>query len=249
MPSNGETHPYLTIDTLLASQNGNTEPRDLPLPLVGDTGDNNSTLVAIHDTNSGSTGHTDIWNLDVASSRIRAMSESEQSQFSSGTGIRINQKPTVYPHPQLTPPPSYSPTNLPQQPGHPHYVYATSAHLYTPAEIEPSFPALPTITESNRLHKSMYGSLGSRNHQTKHPDPRSPSAVPNRTQSWSVHTRQTPYVSASSYESVPDSPAKSVDPHACKLTETVPPTLCPKLDSIAITRRRWTGNRAIHSRS
>lgn len=209
MPSNSETHPHLTIDTSIASQADLTERRDLPLPLKGDTGDN---MAAIHDTNIGSTGHTNIWNLDVPSSRIRAMSESEQSHFSSGNGIRINQKPTVYSYPQLTPPPSYSPTNVPQQPGHPHYVYATSAHLYTPAEIEPSFPVLPTITESNRLHKSVYGSLGSRNHKTKYPDPRSPSAVPNRTQSWSVQSRQPPYVSASSYESVPDSPAKSVQP-------------------------------------
>lgn len=147
-----------------------------------------------------------------AHARLRAMSESERALFNSGTGVRIPQKHAVHLDMQLTPPPSNSPGFFDT-----HNPYSTSAHIF-PADSPPKgFPESPQSNTNptflRRNSKGLLLSLGSSNHKPASADIRSPFEGVARSFSYSYGvsplSRQR-FVDASSYDSVPESPAKLV---------------------------------------
>jgi hypothetical protein len=145
--------------------------------------------------------------------RIRAMSESERAFFDSGTGVRIPQKHATSLHTQLTPPFSNSPGFFDT-----HDPYSTSAHIF-PADSPPSigFPDTPrsnpsSVSPTRRNSKGLILSLPSSSHIPKSTPFLSPSDGITRSLSYSfgAHSQQQAFVDASSYEGIPESPAKNV---------------------------------------
>jgi hypothetical protein len=151
--------------------------------------------------------------------RKRAVTDIADSYyFKPDLGIRIPNRPLQQslhqPNPdsfgQFSPPLSLSPglfdSNNP---------YSTSAHLY-PHHSPTKLPDTPEPAFASMLKhaQTMYPPIGSRNYRHEIADLRSPlkSAAVARSSSWSFNktARQATYVDASSYESVPDSPAKMV---------------------------------------
>jgi hypothetical protein len=186
-----------------------------------------------------------------ASHRLRAMSESETVR--SHNGVRIPQKITGFPslvNTQLTPPLSYS-----LDPRNP---YSTSAHIFpTPLPARP-LPDSPqsSISESRRIPKLLRSSLGSATFRPESARARSAAEGVSRSLSYSygTHSRQQTFVDASSYESVPDSPAKLVLTSTSFLRDimlmlrTVVTVICTNDLSYSKSRRRRPRNWIIYNR-
>ena len=144
--------------------------------------------------------------------RRRAATELPDShQLALGTGIQIpnRQAPNVFG--QFSPPLSYSPSLVDTT-----NPYSTSAHLYpqsSPTNLpdSPQSTAQPVV-ERKKHSKTMYSSLGSRNYTYEMEDVIPPLKPTSRSLSYSFGkpSRPATFVDASSYESVPDSPAKMV---------------------------------------
>jgi len=192
-----ETPLHLTIDT--------TSQREIRPPRLASIAETKA--AAHHKDDNFDENHL----LSDKHMRMRAMSESERALFSSGTGVRIPQKHSSPLYTQLTPPLSYSPGAFDT-----HNPYSTSAHMF-PADSPPSdLPDTPESTAGfslppKRSAKTPRSSLGSLHHpkQTStHPD----GVARSQSYSFGGHSRQTTFVDASSYDSVPDSPAKMVSP-------------------------------------
>jgi hypothetical protein len=198
-----ETPLHLTIDTT-------TSQREMRPPLLASIAETEAAAAAAaaHYTDDDfDQNHI----LSDKHPRMRAMSDSERAFFSSGTGVRIPPKHSS-PSPlytQLTPPLSYSPGIFDI-----HNPYSTSAHMF-PADSPPNgLPDTPQSTAGSSLlpkrsSKTLRSSLSSIH------DPRQTSTHTDgvaRSQSYSFggHSRQTTFVDASSYDTVPDSPAKMV---------------------------------------
>ena len=198
-----ETPLHLTIDTTTSQR----ETRPPLLASIAETEAAAAAAAAHYTDDDFDQNHL----LSDKHPRMRAMSDSERALFSSGTGVRIPQKHSS-PSPlytQLTPPLSYSPANFDI-----HNPYSTSAHMF-PADSPPN--GLPDTPQSaagssllpKRSSKTLRSSLTSAHH------PRQTSTHTDgvaRSQSYSFggHSRQTTFVDASSYDTVPDSPAKNV---------------------------------------
>jgi hypothetical protein len=207
--SENEGSIHLTIDTSVVNR---SSYRSVRTPLLTSANyDHSDTLTAI--TESDDNGKTIAASYYDLPSRMRAMSESERSLFNSGTGIRIPQKPATHLYSLLTPPPSYSPASIDSD-----NPYSTSAHLY-PADSAPDiFPDSPQSLASRRgrgpsqLRSSLYPMhRAPRSAHSRSPTDGSGVGVA-RSASYSFggHSQQPTYVDASSYDSVPDSPAKQV---------------------------------------
>jgi hypothetical protein len=203
----GEATPHLTIDTEIVPRNSH-----------GELGSHRETSTSVNETDPLQVmhnGHSTTHNPDPAQRdaqhRTRAASHIEKSQYSSGTGIRIPQRhPSLMSGSTLTPPYTFSPGAV--QTDNP---YSTSAHLFrSPSNDLPDTPQsnITSILDAQRHPKSMRSSTGSQNSKSAYTHPRQRSDPISRSLSYSygVHARQPTYIDSSSYESVPDSPAKLV---------------------------------------
>ena len=194
--------PHLKIDTSVVSHNYHYE-KGIPPPTATNIPHNHPPEAMQNkvrtDKNSTHPFHPEVH------PRMRAMSESERALFNSATGIRIPVKHPLHPSTQLTPrsnPPGFFDA---------HYPYSTSAYLVESPPENKSF----TYPARRRNSKGLVLSLpGSNDQKPPSTDFRSPTEGVARSQSYSygagAHSRQQTFVDASSYECVPDSPAKYV---------------------------------------
>jgi hypothetical protein len=142
--------------------------------------------------------------------RLRALSESDHYQLQSGIGIQIPHNPAQR-STALSPPLSYSPVSIPS-----NSLYSTSAHLYSSDEHSlPDTPqsSITSLLESKRHPKTARASLGP--HITRTGQNRRQTGDGyglNRSVTYSYGSREHSYVDASSFETIPDSPAKMVIP-------------------------------------
>lgn len=148
--------------------------------------------------------------------RMRSLSDSHRSVPLQETGIQIpHRHPSRY-YTQHTPPLSYSPAIEPHNP------YSTSGHLY-PAKGLPDTPQSSTVLPK-RSQTTLRSSLHSKAYKSTYPElheniPRSMSC------SFDASGSQT-FVDASSYDSVPDSPAKLVCRPSRPMLTLVAASLC-----------------------
>jgi hypothetical protein len=179
--------------------------------------------------------------------RVRAMSESERALFNSRTGVRIPQKHSMHLHTQLTPPLSHSPGFFDT-----HNPYSTSAHMFSSGSISneqlPESPQLNTFP-GRRNSKGLLLALGLSSPKPAPTDFLSPVQGVPRSFSYaygaSPLSRRHAFVDASSYEGVPESPAKLVDLLFSRMLKLVPARICPENCSNSFTRRRGSRNRWI----
>ena len=140
--------------------------------------------------------------------RLRALSESDHYQLQSGIGIQIPHNHAQRSNP-LSPPMSYSPVPIPS-----NSLYSTSAHLYSSDEHSlPDTPqsSITSLLESKRHPKPARASLGPHINRTGHNRRTTGDGYGlNRSVTYSYGSREHSYIDASSFESVPDSPAKMV---------------------------------------
>lgn len=205
----GEATPHLTIDTEVVPRNFHGE--------LGSERDSSTSVNERDPLRVMHNGHSSIHNPDPgqldAHHRTRAVSNLEKSQYSSGTGIRIPQRhPSLMSGSTLTPPYTFSPGAV--QTDHP---YSTSAHLFPSGSPSNDLPDTPqsninSILDTQRHPKPIRSSMGSQTSKSAYPHPRQRSDAFTRSLSYSygVHARQPTFIDSSSYESVPDSPAKLV---------------------------------------
>ena len=195
--------PHLKIDTSVVSHNYHHE-KGIPPPTATNI-PNNSLLEAMQNKVRTTKNTTHSFHPHVHP-RMRAMSESERLLFNSANGIRIPVKHPMRPFTQLTPPLSNSPGFFDT-----HNPYSTSAHIVDspPENTDFSYP------ERRRNSKGLVlSSLDSNGQKSRSSEFLSPTEGVVRSQSCSygagAHSRQHTFVDASSYECVPDSPAKHV---------------------------------------
>jgi len=191
-----ETPLHLTIDTAVGSNN----QREIRPPLLPSIAETEATVH--HRDHSLDQNHL----LSDIHPRMRAMSDSERALFSSGTGVRIPQKHPSPLYPQLTPPLSYSPGAFDT-----HNPYSTSAHLYSADSPPSGLPDTPQSTVGssllpNRSSKTLHSSI----HHPRQTSNQTDGVARSLSYSYGTHSRQSTFVDASSYDSVPDSPAKMV---------------------------------------
>jgi len=218
--TDGALH-HLTIDTSLVNGNAINQASDIPR-LVPQNDDNTVEAEAAEDmlTIKCPKNHSD------RNPRIRAMSDSERALYNKQTGMRIPVQRHIGPvRPQLSPPLSESSSFDPHNP------YSTSAHVSStgspPNTGLPDSPQsssgafIPGRRNSRGLQISVqHNSPSKLTHAQTLPIPpfhRSPNEV-GRSASYSYgatihdrHHQRTPtFVDASSYEDLPNSPAKLV---------------------------------------
>jgi hypothetical protein len=223
---------HLTIDTSIVNPRKSHAHNSIPRVVASPSGpEEGRAQEAVEDENMlsikySSNGHHD------RNPRLRAMSDSERALYNSQTGMRIPARHHGHVYSQLTPPLSESSGSFDA-----HNPYSTSAHLYStgspPREQLPDSPgssAGPFVhrrRNSRGLQLSLQHREEDRVTQAKIiPDNlhrasslyRSPSEV-GRSASYAFGTSNIPthhhhrthtFVDASSYEDVPDSPAKLV---------------------------------------
>jgi len=222
--TDGALH-HLTIDTSVVNSNARNLASDIPRLAAFPPTDHDHTVEAEADegmlTIKYSKDHSD------RNPRVRAMSDSERALYNRETGVRIPAQRHIGPvYPQLTPPLSESPGSFDA-----HHPYSTSAHLYStgspPNESLPDSPQssggafVPGRRNSKGLQISLqHNEQDKLTHAQTLPIPpfhRSPHDV-GRSASYSYgatlhdhyHHRTPTYVDASSYEDIPNSPAKLV---------------------------------------
>jgi hypothetical protein len=143
-----------------------------------------------------------------AHSRVRAMSESERTLFSSETGVRIFQKDPSHFYTQLTPPHSSSLASFDT-----HNPYSTSAHIIPPLRSVLDSPQsnFGFVYPSKRPTVTPRSSLALSYHNSEDSSLCCPTEGGSRSLSLSYdNSTQHTYVDASSYDSIPDSPATRV---------------------------------------
>jgi hypothetical protein len=224
---------HLTIDTSIVSPRKGHVQNSIPRVVASPSGDEGRAHEAVEDENMLSIKYSSNGHLD-RNPRLRAMSDSERALYSSHTGMRIPGRHQGHVYSQLTPPLSESSDSFDA-----HNPYSTSAHLYStgspPREQLPDSPqsSAGTFVHGRRNSRGLQLSLQHREEdrvtQAKIiPDNlhrassfyQSPSEV-GRSASYAFGTSNIPnhhhhrthtFVDASSYEDVPDSPAKLVHP-------------------------------------
>jgi hypothetical protein len=203
----GEANPHLTIVTEVVPRN-----------FHGELGSQRRTSTSVNETrpqrilhNGHSTGNpTDPSQADVHH-RARAVSNLEQSQYSSGTGILIPRRPSIMSGSTLTPPYTFSPGDVLTD-----NLYSTSAHLFSSPSPSNNLPDTPqstitSILEAQRQPKHTRSFIGSQHSKSAYPAPRpTRSDGINRSLSYAYGANNRP-IDSSSYESIPDSPAKLVN--------------------------------------
>ena len=141
--------------------------------------------------------------------RLRALSESDHYQLQSGIGIHIPHNPPQRSSSLLSPPMSYSPVSIPS-----NSLYSTSAHLYSTDEQSlPDTPqsSITSLLESKRHPRAARASLGPSINKSGHNRRQTGDGYGlHRAVTYSYGSRQHSFVDASSFDSVPDSPAKMV---------------------------------------
>jgi hypothetical protein len=192
-----EPQPHLTINTTVVGSNNQRETRPPPLESIAET------EAAVHERdNSFDQNHL----LSDKHPRMRAMSDSERALFSAGTGVRIPQKHPLPLYTQLTPPLSYSPGAFDT-----HNPYSTSAHLYPAESPQSGLPDTPqSMVGSSLLPKRSSKTLHSSTHHPRQTSAQTDGVARSLSYSFGTHSGQNTFVDASSYDSVPDSPAKMV---------------------------------------
>ena len=195
--------PHLKIDTSVVSHNYHDE-KGIPPPTETNI-PNNYPLEAMQNKIRTDKNTTHSVRPDVHP-RMRAMSESKHAFFNSTNGVRIPVKNPMHPSSQLTPPRSNSPGFFDT-----HNGYSTSAHLVESPPENNSFSYPARRRNSKGL---ILSSLGSNDQKPLSMDFLLPTEGATRSLSYTygagAHSRQQTFVDASSYESVPDSPAKYV---------------------------------------
>lgn len=140
--------------------------------------------------------------------RLRALSESDHYQLQSGIGIHIPHNPAQRSS-MLSPPLSYSPVSIPS-----NSLYSTSAHLYSSDEHGlPDTPqsSITSLLDSKRHPRAARVSLGPHVNKSGHNRRQTGDGYGlNRSVTYSYGSRSQSFVDASSFDSVPDSPAKMV---------------------------------------
>jgi len=220
--TDGALH-HLTIDTSVVNSNAIDHASDIPRLVPQKEHDHTAEAEADEDmlTIKYPKNHS------ARNPRIRAMSDSERALYNKETGMRIPVQKHIGPvYRQLTPPLSESPSSF-----DPHNPYSTSAHLSStgslPNESLPDSPQssngafVPGRRNSRGLQISVKNNDPNKfTHAQTLPIPqfhRSPNEV-GRSASYSYgatlhdrHHQRTPtFVDASSYEDIPNSPAKLV---------------------------------------
>jgi len=177
--------------------------------------DRSSTIKSTQDGNDDLASSHSVANEQHHHFRKRAVTDlTDLHPAPAAIGIRIPNRqqpqPTIDPFGQLSPPLSLSPSLLDS-----YNPYSTSAHLFSqhsPTKLPdtPETSALPPIIKHTQ---TMFSALPSRSYIHDIADMRSPLRPVSRSVSLTSYNRSVPrqtYVDASSYESVPDSPAKLV---------------------------------------
>lgn len=200
---------HLTIDTSVVNHHGID---CIPRPTSTSTDEHEFVGAMQTETNIDKTIPHSLPTTDFHT-RTRAMSESERALFNSRTGVRIPQKHSMHLHTQLTPPLSHSPGFFDT-----HNPYSTSAHLFSSDSISneqlPESPQLNTFP-GRRNSKGLILALSLSSSKPASTDFLSPVQGVARAFSYPYGASPLPrhhaFVDASSYDGVPESPAKHVD--------------------------------------
>lgn len=199
-----ESAPQLSTDTSVVYHADHRQIGTPPLTCANSDDDDPMRIVGIDKTPLNSSNHD-------THVRVRAMSESERTLFSSANGVRMFQKEPSHFYSKLTPPLSSSFASLET-----HNPYSTSAHIIP---LEAPLGSILNSPQSNfgfvytpRRPAVTPRSVGLNYHNSEISSLLSPTDGVARSMSFSYggHSTQQTYVDASSYDSIPDSPATRV---------------------------------------